>query len=419
MTDTPAQRLLGKRGLRMEYLVAAVFQGRGYFVRRGIPVKVGPGTQEITDVDVLAVRFDAPMSSNIAICDCKDKQRSRPFERILWTKGLGEYINVKELYVALPRSSLDLVNFAQGRGVRILNQELLEQQYSRMYVPDDGPYSAASQDHSEPLYSLVSKLTKTERVAATTWLHARSTYLANDPYTALNSAIPNLTACMEMIRSVGKSEELAEAWRIIAAELTVGISFLILKIAIDSIQVMSDFRRRYIIDRLTYGDVAPRQAERFWKLLREMSFEISRSSQSNFEKFPLDPYDIGSIEPPRYAVDVAGLVERIIASPSSYSDLPQVMDHLLFEQSLRHQAFSDVEFGRRFPLRDTVVLRSARNVLAFTRDAAGLDLRIFWPRERNNLPRIEEPELETRSDGEATHHSPTSEISGRPDGYAF
>ena len=74
------------RGPRMEYLVAAVLQGEGYLVRRALAIRSGPTGQDVTDIDVIGFRFSRPFQMHRVICDCKEKGRPKPFERILWAK---------------------------------------------------------------------------------------------------------------------------------------------------------------------------------------------------------------------------------------------------------------------------------------------------------------------------------------------
>lgn len=104
---------MAQRGARLEYFVASVFQGQGYWVRRGVPLKYGISGQDATDIDVLGIRFTQPFQPHLIICDCKDKQRSKPYERIFWAKGLAHFVNASETYVALPKASLDVITFAK------------------------------------------------------------------------------------------------------------------------------------------------------------------------------------------------------------------------------------------------------------------------------------------------------------------
>lgn len=77
-----------RKGPGLELQTAAYFQGLGYLVRRGVKLAVAAGSADATDIDVLAIRFSVPLAEERLIADCKDRKKSRPFERILWTRGL-------------------------------------------------------------------------------------------------------------------------------------------------------------------------------------------------------------------------------------------------------------------------------------------------------------------------------------------
>ncbi len=61
----------------------------------------------------------------VIICDCKTKLSQKPFERIFWTKGLGEYVGVDDEYIALPKIGPDIIEFARKSKVRVISQNEL------------------------------------------------------------------------------------------------------------------------------------------------------------------------------------------------------------------------------------------------------------------------------------------------------
>ena len=90
------------KGTGFEYDVCQLFTEQNYFTRRSIPIR-STINQDITDVDVLGIKYTYPFEKKVIICDCKNKVKPKPFERIFWTKGLGEYVGVDDEYIALPK----------------------------------------------------------------------------------------------------------------------------------------------------------------------------------------------------------------------------------------------------------------------------------------------------------------------------
>lgn len=378
-----------KRGTNLEYLVASVFQGQGYLVRRSVPLKYGPSGQDATDIDVLGVKFTQPFQPHRIICDCRERQRARPYERIFWAKGLASFVNAAEIYVSLPRAAFEVIAFAKAGQVRVLTQEVLKDSLHKIYGADRHAYGLANGSFFEPFYNRILPLLRKEKEAANILFQAQTLYLVDDPYVSANICLSCLAICADKLRRVeGNSPEICDLWRFIAADLTVLTSLLLLYMASDTIGLSKVEREHYIVERLTYGDISPRKAEEIFSSAKDLAIEAVKTLIPTTSREALRPFDIGLIEAPSYAKDISGLVERAIASPSLYHELPQLIDFLLFEQSLQNRGFSDDEYRNTFPNQtQDERLKVARNIFSFLRDAVGFELKAFWPNQENNLPR--------------------------------
>jgi hypothetical protein len=368
----------------MEYLAALVFQAQGYLVRRCIPLQFGPPGTDATDIDVLGVRFTEPFQMHRIICDCKDRQRSRPYERIFWAKGLSSFTNASETYVCLPKASLEIVKFARSGQVRVLTEESLKNAACKAR-----PYAFASPVFVGQLEPSVRAGLKKSRQAQAILTQARRMYLADDPYVALNIAMVNLKLAADNLRGPrGGDRELFDVWRLIAGHLLVLVPLFLLGIASDTLGLVKEQRAKHIVERLTYGDLPPQKAEELFDLAKQVAQEASRATNPGLPLTAPLPFDLGKIEPPEYSEDVAGLVERAIAHPAAYLTLPHVMDYLVFEQAIQRAAFAEDEYRSTFPgpLQDEK-LKTARNIFTFARNAAGLDLKVFWPTQEGYLPK--------------------------------
>lgn len=381
---TPPAAPQGKRGNDMEYLSAAVFQSQGYLVRRGIPLQVGPGSSDVTDIDVFGVRFSQPFQIHRVVCDCKDRQRSRPYERIFWAKGLGAFVGASETYVALPRPGVDVIHFAKRGQVRVLPEDVLREA-ARAYTP----FSFANKGFADRLEKSVHAGMKRAKQSTTVLAQTRRLYLADDPYVAMNIAMINLKLAADTLRGAGGlPKEVGDLWQVIAGELLVVCPILLLMMASDTLGLSKEQRAKHITEHLTYGDLPPQKAEEFFDLARQVALEAGRAANPKLPASAPLPFDLGEIEAPSYSADVVGLVERAINQPALYIHLPSVMDYLVFEQSVQHSTFSDQEFRVAFPgATQEEKLKIARNIFVFARDAAKLNLGVFWPRQEGNLPR--------------------------------
>lgn len=377
------------RGQRLEFLVSAVFQGQGYLVRRGIPLRHGVGGEDATDIDVMGVRFTPPFQHHLIICDCKERQRPRAYERVFWAKGVSSFVDASETYVAVPRASLDAIHFARSGQVRLLTQDILQDSYDNLYQEDQKPYGIADQTFFAPLQSRLRSALKDQSEAANILDEVKSFYLERDPYVPLNVTIDRLGIAASKMEALRESApELFRLWRYLSAELTVVVSLLLLRIASDTIGLSKSARADYISTRLTYGNLPPRKAQEVFETAKILATEVVKSLVPSATQQSFLPFDIGSLEPPSYAHTVVGLVDRITASPSIYNDLPHVVDFLLFGQALQDRGFLEDEYRHAFPGQlQEERLKVARNIFSFVRDVASLDMSVFWPKEDGHLPR--------------------------------
>src|SRR5262245_35256487 len=84
-------------------------QSQGYFVRQSVPVTSDCNVEDATDIDIWGLKFLPPMRQSTAIVDCKNKARSKPYERILWAKGLGSYVGADQVFVGLPKANWTVI----------------------------------------------------------------------------------------------------------------------------------------------------------------------------------------------------------------------------------------------------------------------------------------------------------------------
>ncbi len=119
-------RNVASRGVALELRTAADFQAHGYLVRRGVKLAVAAGTAEATDIDLLAIRFNTPLNEQRLIADCKDRKKTHPFERILWTMGLTSFSSATEAVVVLPRAPWQARDFAAQGNVEILTADEMD-----------------------------------------------------------------------------------------------------------------------------------------------------------------------------------------------------------------------------------------------------------------------------------------------------
>lgn len=112
-------KTLGAKGLRLEEILRAYFLQAGFFVVRGVPFQLDG--EDLTDIDLWLYERPTGTARRRQIVDAKSKSKPRAVERLLWTKGLAEVLEMDGAYVATTDSRASLRRMAKKLGVSILD----------------------------------------------------------------------------------------------------------------------------------------------------------------------------------------------------------------------------------------------------------------------------------------------------------
>ena len=114
----------GQKGSVLEEILKDYFLRAGYFVVRGVPYRVD-GT-DLTDIDLWLYERPTGSSRRRQIVDAKAKSKPKAVERLLWTKGLAEALDVDGAYVATTDTRPIIRKIARKIGVLMLDGEDLK-----------------------------------------------------------------------------------------------------------------------------------------------------------------------------------------------------------------------------------------------------------------------------------------------------
>jgi len=112
-------RRVGASGLDLEELLRAYFLRAGFFVTRGVPVAYKG--EDLTDVDLLLYERPTGATRRIEVVDIKYKQKPKTIERLLWTRGLVDALDVDGGYVATTDTRPMLRDVAAKLGLVIID----------------------------------------------------------------------------------------------------------------------------------------------------------------------------------------------------------------------------------------------------------------------------------------------------------
>lgn len=365
------------KGPQLEYNVSGLFQNQGYLTRRSVPLYYGNNNQDATDIDVVGFLFTPPFQVHKIICDCKNKQKSKPYERIFWAKGLGQFVGATDIYVSLPQASWDTVKFAQKGDIRILTSDIIKDYFTH----NSNVYGIADDEFYIDFFNNINKEIKSDKTLGVFWNSLKKLYLNEDPYVAINIA-------MELLLNGGKNLSFSKErglknnylfWKYICCEALVLIGLNILNICADTICLPSKSREQHILSKLTYGDIDPSKINTILNYAKIAANEMVKATIPKNALPKSTVVDFGEISPPTYAQSIIGLVERAIQNPEWYINLPQVLDFILFEFAVKNKEFSMDTFKTVFNTGFAEEkLKAAKNVLVFARNICKINLKLIW-----------------------------------------
>ena len=133
------------KGALAEECFREYFRNLGAFVLRGVPVREGQET--VTDVDLWVYTRVTAHIRHISIVDIKNKRRGKPFERVIWVKGLQRALGADEAIIASSGLSERVEGFSERMAVRLVTRKIYEA-VLRRYSKQDERLSAEEVDQS-------------------------------------------------------------------------------------------------------------------------------------------------------------------------------------------------------------------------------------------------------------------------------
>ena len=107
------------KGAVLEEVLRAYFLRAGFFVIRGVPFRFAD--EDLTDVDLWLYERPTGTARRVQICDIKYKQRPKAVERIFWTSGLADALDVDGAYVATTDKRKSLRSVAEKLDLQIID----------------------------------------------------------------------------------------------------------------------------------------------------------------------------------------------------------------------------------------------------------------------------------------------------------
>jgi len=300
------------KGTDREIITAAYFQSYGFLVRQGVKLAIATGTSEITDIDVLALRYSAPLEEERVVIDCKDRKKPKPFERILWTVGLSTFAQANRSIVVLPNAPWPAREFASQVKVEVLCIPEMEKHLAS--VSDDNmSFGQANLYFMEQLKSNQQYIQDKGKSLLAEDLRIRQMLVRGNPVTNFNRIITLLSRLGKANYNKGSALDWLKRYIACNAAITAGI--MLVRFATAFKWTPEDDWTDNARKRLTYGDIPTQKANQLAKLA-------------------LDHEHYGGLPKPPYTEEIIHVLRLLILNPRLTSLIPFSLDFQLFGKTM-------------------------------------------------------------------------------------
>lgn len=303
--------MMEERINNLEIRTAAYFQSLGFLVRDGVKLAIAAGTAEITDIDVLALRFSVPLMEERIVIDCKDRKKPKPFERILWTTGLSSYSRANRTVVVLPNAPWQAREFATGTNVEILCTQEIEN-YMKSIQETVKPFGQANPRISGRRDSILKNLEDKDKHFFREDLQLRQMLVIGHPLTNLNRIIRLLCVLGKNSKETNANAQWLKQYICFNAGVIAGL--MLVRFAAESKWTPQDDWSDYARKRLIYGDIPPQKARQLAKLALDQNY-------------------FGELPKPFYTEEIIGILRLLISKQKLTSLVPYGLDFYLLGRS--------------------------------------------------------------------------------------
>jgi len=301
-----------KKGTDLELRSAAYFQAHGFLIRRDVMLSVSAGTSDITDIDMLGIRFNIPLSEERLIADCKERKKSKPFERILWTTGLSVFCKAHRSCIVVPHAPWQAREFASKVDVEVLDEEQMDA-YLNSVKGSFISFSEADENISYRVNYAKKQIGDKYKEVIREDLKLRQMLVVGKPLTNLNRIIVALSNLYKL--PTPTTEYMSWLRRYLCYNAAVTASVMLARFSAESKWTSESDWKDHAKKTLTYGDVPPKKAQQLARLALEQTF---------YEGLPT----------PKYADELIMALQAMISNPSVAAVVPYTVDFLLLGRVL-------------------------------------------------------------------------------------
>lgn len=278
-----------KKGEVAEESLRNYFINQGFFVVRSVPFKYS--IHDITDIDLWLYSKSSQITRERINVDIKRKRTPQAIERIFWTKGLQQVLNLDRCIVATTDARKETREFGEVHGVSVLGGQFLAE-VIKYYN------NKLDRISEEQLYEKfnTSCIINSKIVFKNEYQKNKQVLLGNLNFIGCNKYLSQINLFIEEYLSSDKKSE--------AALRLLYLSVAYFLIALDYvsktiIQLDKNNRIKELSDGFRYGEAGPTRAEEIFNTSKQLIAKmtpgnlltedsIEREIREQLQKFPAE-----------------------------------------------------------------------------------------------------------------------------------
>lgn len=349
-----------RAGELLEHKMKRLLYHQGFLVRDRISLKSQfyPERVDITDIDVLGVKFLDDLSPHTVICECKSGRRARSMDRLLWLKGLSQYISANSCYFARERFTPKVKEFAISLKIVPIDYSKIEGLEKQLGIVDKW---LGSHDYTffhgriSRYYENISNNVDLLRI----YWFLKSKFWYSSNVTRVKKL---MTALDLLTTSFDKSENaVKDAIKWIFVETLILLSVAIVGLCSEIYPLSASEREEYLKAKLISNKLSP---DEMYKIMRQVRSLAQSIVKERTGQFIMLGNKLTEISPPSFTNDLIDISERVLEYPSISKEVPRFMDTFFYEFTLKNQKVDAGLLEKFFPDLN-MVAKMAKNVAKF------------------------------------------------------
>lgn len=330
----------------------------GYFARGNIHIYSEEG-QEITEIDVLGVRFDEILHPNYMIIETKSGYE-KGFTSILKLKGFQEYFPPSTVSIMRYDITPDIIKFAGSIGIRGYHLSRIDEMEEDLGIERELWFGSFRIESIPEIDSHISLLRKAKGGYLDPYFNFWNT---RDAFYKIKVLVNTIELLSNKLDEIDESSIIKAVQWLILEYITL-FSVSALEAASDLYSLPSHQRKRIFLTKLISGKLAEKEKEELisntYKFFDEYSRVVMRR-RPNLKRSDL------MLVPP-YADDLYNMISNIIKNSKASRFMPRYLDLYTNEYFLRGKKIAWEELHKYTLVPDEyrlLSLKASRDVIKF------------------------------------------------------